>query len=45
MGHKGSDLGISGMDTLIGDLADVREEFILEIPLMVFGFYGCPDSI
>ena len=33
------------MDTLIGELEDIREEFILKMLVVVFGLYGCPDSV
>ena len=33
------------MDTFIGELADVREEFIPEMPEMLLGRNSCPNSI
>ena len=31
LGDEGNDMGVLGMDTLIGELADIGEEFIPEI--------------
>ena len=33
------------MNSLIEELTDIGEEFILEMPVVVFSLYGCPDSV
>ena len=38
-------MGVKGMDTLVGELMDIGEELILEMPVVVFGLYGCPNNI
>ena len=38
-------MGRQGMDTLVREVADIREEFILEMPEMFLGLNSCPNSI
>ena len=45
MGNKDVGMGRQGMDTLIGELADIREEFIPEVPEMLLRLYCSTDSI
>ena len=33
------------MDTIIGELVDIRKEFLLEVQKMTFGLYGYLDGI
>ena len=40
MGDDSSDMGIQGMDTLIRELADIGEEFVPEMQVVVFSLYG-----
>ena len=45
LGDEDEYLGGQSMDTLIRELADVREELIPEVPEMLFGLNICPSSI
>ena len=38
-------MGRQGLDTLIGELVDVKEELIPEVPEVLLGLSGCPDGI
>ena len=38
-------MGRQGMDTLTGELQDIREEFILAVPEMLLGLHNSTDSI
>ena len=42
---EGCNVGIQDMDTFIGELVDIQEEFILEVPEVVIGHDWCPNSI
>ena len=42
---EGIDMGVKGMDTLTRELADIREEFILEVPVVVFSLDHCADGV
>ena len=45
LGDKGTDVGRQGMDTLLGELADIREKLILEMPEMLLSFGSHANSI
>ena len=45
LADKGGYAGRQGMDTLIRELADVREQFILEMPEMLISLYSSADGI
>ena len=45
LGDKGGNAGGQGIDTLTGELMDVGEEFILEVPEMLLRLDNCPDGI
>ena len=38
-------MGGQGMDTLTGELADIGEKSIPEMPEMILGFYSIADGI
>ena len=44
-GDKSSDMGVKGMDTVIRELEDIGEEFIIEVPVMVLGLAYHVDGI
>ena len=45
LGEKGMERGGQGMDTLIGELEDIREEFVPEVPEMLLRLDSSPNSI
>ena len=45
LGNEGAYVGRQGMDTLIGELADIREKLILEVPEMLLSFNSGAYSI
>ena len=45
LGDEGADAGRQGMDTLIRELADIREKLIPEMPEMLLGFDNNANSI
>ena len=45
LGNEGSDAGGQGMDTLTGELVDIREEVIPEVPEMLLRLDSSTSSI
>ena len=45
LGNESVDVSRQSMDTLIGELADIREEFIPGVPEMLLGLHCSADSI
>ena len=45
LGDKAGNAGGQGMDTLIGELVDIGEEFILEVLLVLLRLDSCLNGI